>query len=75
MQLYTFHQSGSTYRVRIALNLKMIDYDPVCVQGGRGSAELRSEAYREINPQGVVPTLVNGGRIFTQSMAIIEYLE
>lgn len=75
MQLYTFHQSGSAYRVRIALNLKKIDYDPVCVQGGRGSAELRSVAYREINPQGVVPTLVDGGRIFTQSMAIIEYLE
>ena len=75
MKLYTFHQSGSAYRVRIALNLKGIDYEPVFVRGGRGSQDLRSSDYLRLNPQGVVPTLVDEARILTQSMAIIEYLE
>ena len=75
MKLYTFHQSGSAHRVRIALNLKGIDYEPVFVQGGRGSAELRSPAYLEVNPQGVVPALVDRGHVLTQSLPIIEYLE
>lgn len=75
MKLYTFHQSGSAYRVRIALNLKGIAYEPVFVRGGRGSQELRSATYLQVNPQGVVPVLIDGGRVFTQSMAIIEYLE
>ena len=75
MKLYTFHQSGSSYRVRIALNLKGIDYEAVFVKGGRGSEDLRSPAYLELNPQAVVPTLVHNGRVFTQSLAIIEYLE
>lgn len=75
MKLYTFHQSGSAYRVRIALNLKGIDYEPIFIQGGRGSQELRSPAYLQVNPQGAVPALVDGGRVFTQSLPIIEYLD
>ena len=75
MKLYTFYQSGSAYRVRIALNLKGVDYEPVFVRGGQGSEELRSPAYRAVNPQGVVPTLVDGGRVLMQSLPIIEYLE
>ncbi len=75
MKLYTFHQSGSAYRVRIALNLKVIAYEPIFVRGGRGSEELRTPAYLKLNPQGVVPTLVDGECILTQSLPIIEYLE
>lgn len=75
MKLYTFHQSGSAHRVRIALALKNIGYEPVFVQGGRGSQALRSPAYRAINPQGVIPSLVDGDRVLTQSLPIIEYLE
>ena len=61
MKLYTFYQSGSAYRVRIALNLKGIDYDPVFVRGGQGSEELRSPAYREVNPQGAFPPWLMAG--------------
>ncbi len=75
MKLYTFHQSGSAYRVRIALNLKGIAYEPIFMRGGPGSQELRSPAYLQVNPQGVVPALVHDGRVLLQSVAIIEYLD
>lgn len=75
MKLYTFFQSGSAYRVRIALNLKHIDYEPIFVRGGQGSQELRSPPYLQVNPQGVVPTLEHEGRLFAQSLPIMEYLE
>ena len=41
MKLHTFFQSGSAYRVRIALALKQIDYEPIYVVGGRGSTDLK----------------------------------
>lgn len=75
LKLFTFWQSGSSFRVRIALNLKGLAYEPIFVRGGRGSTDLRSPEYLALNPQGVIPTLVDRGRVFTQSSAIIEYLE
>ena len=69
------HFSGSAQRVRIALNLKGIAYESIFVRGGRGSTEIRSPAYLQVNPQGVMPALVDGGRVFTQSLPIIEYLD
>lgn len=75
MKLFTFWQSGSCYWVRIALNLKNIAHEPIFVRGGRGSQDLRAPEYLKLNPQGVIPTLVDGDRILTQSMAILEYLE
>lgn len=75
MKLYTFHQSGSAYRVRIALNIKGIAYEPIFIRGGRGSQELRAPGYLQVNPQGVVPALVHGDRVLTQSLPIIEYLD
>lgn len=75
LKLFTFWQSGSSFRVRIALNLKGLAYEPIFVRGGRGSTDLRSPEYLALNPQGVIPTLVDRGRVLTQSMAIIEYLE
>lgn len=75
MKLYTFYQSGSAYRVRIALNLKGLEYEPIFIRGGRGSQALQAPDYLALNPQGVVPTLVHDGRVLAQSMPIIEYLE
>ncbi len=75
MKLYTFFQSGSAYRARIALALKGIEYEPIYVVGGRGSDDLRQPDYLQLNPSAVVPTLIDGDNVLTQTMAIMEYLE
>jgi maleylpyruvate isomerase len=61
--------------VRIALNLKGLDYEQVPIHLRRGGGEQFSEVYKALNPQALVPALEDGGRILTQSLAIIEYLE
>lgn len=71
--LYTNFRSSAAYRVRIALNLKKLPYEPRFVHLARGEQH-RSE-YRAINPQGLVPVLVHAGKVLTQSLAIVEYLE
>ncbi|MCB1623703.1 MAG: maleylacetoacetate isomerase [Pseudomonadales bacterium] len=73
--LYTYWRSSAAFRVRIALNLKGIDYEPRFVNLVRDGGEQNQPAYREINPQGRVPTLVHDGHVITQSMAILEHLE
>lgn len=74
MKLHSYFRSSTSFRVRIALNLKGLDYDYVAWHLLKG--EQRSEAYLAINPQGGVPTLeLDDGRRITQSMAILEYLE
>jgi len=75
MQLYTFFQSGSAYRIRIALALKGLDYEPVYVVGGRGANDLQKPDYVKLNPSAVVPTLVDGGIALNQTIAIMEYLD
>lgn len=75
MKLYTFFRSSASYRVRIALNLKGISCEQAPIHLRRGGGEQLSAAYRTINPQALVPALEDNGRIFTQSLAIIEYLE
>ena len=75
MKLYTFFRSSASYRVRIALNLKGISYEQAAIHLRRGGGEQLTAAYKAINPQALVPALEDGGRIFTQSLAIIEYLE
>jgi maleylacetoacetate isomerase len=74
MKLYTFFRSSASYRVRIALNLKGLDYEQAAIHLRRGGGEQLSQAYKKINPQALVPVLEDGGRILTQSLAIIEYL-
>jgi maleylacetoacetate isomerase len=71
--LYDYWRSSAAYRVRIALNLKGIDYEsrPVDLRDD----EQKSAEYRAINPQGLVPTLEIDGHRLTQSMAIIIYLD
>jgi maleylpyruvate isomerase len=75
MKLYTFFRSSASYRVRIALNLKGIDYEQAPIHLRRGGGEQLMPAYTAINPQALVPALEDGGKVLTQSLAIIEYLE
>jgi maleylacetoacetate isomerase len=75
MKLYTFFRSSASYRVRIALNLKGIAYEQIPIHLRRGGGEQLQPAYKAINPQALVPALEDNGRILTQSLAIIEYLE
>jgi len=73
MRLYSYFRSSASYRVRIALNLKGLSYDNIPVNLLKG--EQKNSEYLELNPQGLLPTLVDNGNILTQSLAIMEYLE
>jgi maleylacetoacetate isomerase/maleylpyruvate isomerase len=73
MKLYTYFRSSASFRVRIALNLKGLSYAPAFVHLPKG--EHRGADYASVNPQCLVPTLEDGGRLLTQSLAILEYLE
>ena len=75
IKLYTYWRSSAAYRVRIALELKGIDYEPVAVSLKPGDDEHRGDAYRAINPQMLVPFFDDGKVAIAQSMAILEYLE
>ena len=75
MKLYTFFRSSASYRVRIALNLKGLTYEQVPIHLRRGGGEQFAGSYKTINPQSLVPALEEAGRILTQSLAIMEYLE
>jgi maleylpyruvate isomerase len=73
MKLYGFFRSGTSHRLRIALNLKGIACEQVAVDLRR--EQHLGEAYKAINPQQLVPALEVDGRVMTQSPAIIEWLE
>lgn len=73
--LYGYWRSTAAYRVRIALNLKKIDCQMRPVHLVRDGGEQHGEAYRALNPQGLVPALAIDGHTLTQSLAIVEYLE
>ena len=75
MKLYTFFRSSASYRVRIALNLKGLEYEQAPIHLRRGGGEQLKPAYKAINPQALVPALEDEGQIFSQSLAVIEYLE
>ncbi len=73
--LYSYYRSSASYRVRIALNLKALDYQTRAVHLLKNGGEQYDKDYLSLNPQGLVPTLVDGHLVLTQSSAIIEYLE
>ena len=75
IKLYTYFRSSAAYRVRIALNLKQLDYEAIPVHLVRDGGEQRKADYLALNPTGLVPTLVDDGNVLQQSLAIIEYLD
>lgn len=73
MKLYGYFRSTAVYRVRIALGLKGLDCEPSLVHLRDG--QQFEPAYDAINPQHLIPSLEDSGRVFHQSLAIIEYLD
>ncbi len=73
LQLHNYFRSGTSHRLRIALGLKGLDYQYIAVHLVK--EEHLGAAFKAINPQGLVPALVDGDAVLTQSPAIIEWLE
>ena len=73
MQLYNYFRSSASYRVRIALALKGLDYDYMPVHLLKN--EQLGPAFAQISPAALVPVLQDGDKLLTQSIAIIEYLD
>lgn len=73
MILYNYFRSSTSYRVRLAMNVKGLDfeYKPINLLKG----EQRSPEYLKINPLGGVPTLIHNGKLIPESFAIMEYLD
>ncbi|EIF32039.1 maleylacetoacetate isomerase [Burkholderia sp. Ch1-1] len=78
-RLYTYFRSSASFRVRIALNLKGVEYQSVPVHLVKDGGQQLQAAYRRINPDGLVPAFADfsteGSDVLTQSLAIMEYLE
>ena len=74
MKLYGYFRSSAAFRVRIALNLKRLDYESTFIHLRRG--DQRQPGFLEVNPQGLVPALEDDqGAVLTQSLAIMEWLD
>jgi maleylpyruvate isomerase len=75
MKLHNYFRSSASYRVRIALNLKGLAYEYAPVHITRAGGQQFAPEFRALNPQALVPVLVDGPETLTQSLAILEYLE
>ena len=75
LTLYSYWRSSAAYRVRIGLSLKGLAYETRPVHLVRDGGEQHADDYRSLNPQALVPMLVDGERRITQSLAILEYLD
>lgn len=75
LTLYDYWRSSAAYRVRIALNLKGLPYQVVPIHLVQDGGQQHSAEYRALNPQQLLPLLVDGDQRIAQSLAILEYLE
>jgi maleylacetoacetate isomerase len=75
LKLYSYWRSSAAFRVRIALNLKRLDYQIIPVNLIQDGGEQHGNDYTAINPQELVPVLMHGQRVFRQSLAIIDYVD
>ena len=73
MKLYGYFRSSASYRVRIALNMKGLDYEQLSVHLAKGKQY--DPGFSAISPQNLVPVLEHDGRLLYQSLAIIQYLD
>ena len=75
LKLYNYFRSSTSYRVRIAMHLKNLNFEYIPVHLLNNGGEQHSVEYKKISPLGEVPTLVHNGKAIAQSVAIIEYLD
>ena len=75
IKLYSYFRSSASYRVRIALGLKGLPYEYVAVHLLKDGGQQLVSAFRALNAEALVPVLEDDGRVLTQSLAIIEYLD
>jgi len=75
LKLYNYYRSSASFRVRIALNLKGLHYEYIPVHLTREGGQQFTPEFRALNTDALIPVLDDGGRILTQSLAIIEYLD
>lgn len=73
--LYSYFRSSASYRVRIALNIKGVAYETAAVHLLNQGGEQLLPAFTRLNPHALVPVLADQGKLLTQSMAMLEYLE
>ncbi len=75
IKLYSYFRSSSSYRVRIALNLKKLDYETKPVHLLLEGGEQFTEEFKKLNPACKIPVLIRDRCVISQSVAIIEYLD
>lgn len=75
LRLYSYWRSSAAYRVRIALNLKELQYEQIAVNLAKEGGEQHLPGFKSVNPQELIPVLLHGERVIRQSMAIVEYIE
>ncbi|CAD5229442.1 unnamed protein product [Bursaphelenchus okinawaensis] len=71
--LYSYWRSSCAWRVRIALELKKVEYENIPIE--LADKQQGSQKYSELNPIGYVPTFVHNGNVITESLAIVEYID
>lgn len=75
LTLYSYFRSSASFRVRIALELKGLQFETIPVHLLRDGGQQFSAQYKSLNPDSLVPTLLDGDHALVQSMAIVEYLD
>ena len=75
MKLYSYYRSSCSYRVRIALYYKKLDFEYKAVHLIKNQGEQFKESYQKLNPLSQVPSLKHGEKVLTQSLPILLYLE